>query len=128
MATELSPSTPDELVMMFVVRRDLKMNRGKIAAQVAHATQDILIKVANEPDMIHRYLLGDATTKIVLGCQTYDEFKAIWTKCAELGIPHHLVADFGRTQVSPGTITVLGAGPRPKSELDAAFGGLKLLN
>ena len=43
------------------------------------------------------------------------------------GLPAYLVADAGRTQVAPGSKTVLAIGPGPKSALDAITGTLKLL-
>lgn len=48
-------------------------------------------------------------------------------KARSLGITAEVIADAGRTQIDAGSLTVLGVGPAPKSEVDAVTGGLKLL-
>ena len=40
---------------------------------------------------------------------------------------HHVVADAGRTEVAPGTVTVLGIGPAQSSVLDVLVGHLQAL-
>ena len=44
-----------------------------------------------------------------------------------LGITAEVIADAGRTQIESGSLTVLGVGPAPKSEVDQVTVGLKLL-
>ena len=38
-----------------------------------------------------------------------------------------VITDAGRTQVEPGTVTCMGLGPAPASELDKITGELKML-
>lgn len=45
----------------------------------------------------------------------------------EKGINYYLVADAGRTQVEPGSLTVLGIGPEYEEILNSVTGHLKLL-
>ena len=44
-----------------------------------------------------------------------------------LGVVAEVIADAGRTQIEPGSLTVLGIGPAPKSVIDGITGNLKLL-
>ena len=44
-----------------------------------------------------------------------------------LGVTAEVVQDAGRTQIDPGSLTVLGVGPAPKSLVDRVTGRLKLL-
>jgi len=48
-------------------------------------------------------------------------------KARSLGITAEVIQDAGRTQIDPGSLTVLGVGPAPKSQIDLVTGGLKLL-
>lgn len=106
----------DELVLFFIVRKDLKMNRGKIAAQVGHAVQYLLLN-PKEPKLVQKYLLT-GTVKLVKRCETLQELEELEEECHRKKIPCRSVIDFGRTQVAPNTKTVLGIGPRPRKELD----------
>lgn len=94
-------SNDTELRMYFVVNNDLKMGRGKIASQVGHAAM-----------MMTEHMLG---TKRVL----YNEYKRcgmpkIILKADQVTIESlseltsFIVKDAGRTQVDPGTLTVIG--------------------
>ena len=51
----------------------------------------------------------------------------IKAKADEQGIPSYLVTDAGRTQIAPGSKTVLALGPWGKSRLDKLTGHLALL-
>ncbi len=44
-----------------------------------------------------------------------------------MGIFSYLVVDAGRTQIAPGSRTVLALGPAPKSLIDQLTGHLRLL-
>jgi PTH2 family peptidyl-tRNA hydrolase len=48
-------------------------------------------------------------------------------KARSLGVTAEAIADAGRTQIDPGSLTVLGVGPAPKSVVDQITGHLKLL-
>lgn len=43
------------------------------------------------------------------------------------GLPTYIVQDAGRTQVAPGSRTVLAIGPAPRSAIDQVTGHLRLL-
>lgn len=116
-----------ELVIFFIVRRDLKMNRGKIGAQIGHAVQYLIID-PKEPDMVERYLSSNSTVKLVKRCENLEEFETVEKECLSKEIPYRAVVDFGRTQVAPNTKTVLGIGPRPRIELDPIVGKFPLLS
>lgn len=56
-----------------------------------------------------------------------EELLELMGKARSLGITAEVVQDAGRTQIDPGSLTVLGVGPAPKSVVDLVTGGLKLL-
>ncbi|HMO19312.1 MAG TPA: aminoacyl-tRNA hydrolase [Oligoflexia bacterium] len=107
---------------MLIVRKDLEMPAGKIAAQVGHAVQlRILgefetsfendeIRTSTTPEMIS-WLKG-IYTKLVLGIDSLEKLLSLEKKASELGIPTVLVRDKGLTCFEgEETITVLALGP-----------------
>lgn len=129
---------------VIVVRRDLKMRKGKIAAQVAHAsmmffsrqfygtaplqeapTQPAFYSVMLKPAEFE-WLRG-AFTKIVLGCDNEDELTHMMASAVIADVSVYHVED------SPGhvegaalarTITCAAFGPEQTDLLDAITGKL----
>lgn len=112
-----------ELVMYFLVRQNLKMSKGKTAAQVGHAVQDLITQCPKP--ILQAYKKSDHP-KICLRA-TYDEMEDIRLWCKENKVLHHLVIDAGRTEVPPNTETVLGIGPVQKDKVNKVLKHLKLL-
>lgn len=52
---------------------------------------------------------------------------ALMAEARALGITAQVIQDAGRTQIDPGSLTVLGVGPAPRSLVDRVTGHLKLL-
>ncbi|HDH41022.1 MAG TPA: peptidyl-tRNA hydrolase [Candidatus Altiarchaeales archaeon] len=111
-----------ELKQVIVVRRDLKMSKGKLAAQVAHASVE-----AAEKSKWKREWLNGLQKKSVLGCKDLDELLDIYESAKEQKLSVSLIRDAGRTEIPPGTITCVGLGPAPEDEIDKITGRLKLL-
>lgn len=49
--------------------------------------------------------------KIVVKVNNYDALKELYNQCKKENIPAYMISDAGKTQVDPGTVTVLGIGP-----------------
>lgn len=106
-----------------VVRKDLKMSCGKIAGQVAHAS----LRAYNSSNQLKQrdyFLQGEV--KIVLKVQSEKELHEIYDRCINTGLVCQGVADAGRTQIEPGTITAVGIGPDEDSLIDEVISELKL--
>jgi len=110
--------------LILIVRMDLKMGRGKIAAQCSHATLGAYLNTENSEET--KRWLSKGAAKVVVKCETEEEMDLIRDTARELGIPTHVVQDAGRTQVAAGSRTVLALGPAPKNLIDAVSGHLKL--
>jgi len=112
--------------MVFLVRGDLRMGKGKTAAQVAHAAVELYKKALREqPEALEEWERGGAK-KVVLRVGSESELLEYFRRysgdfCAVI------VRDAGHTQVPPGSVTVAGFGPDDEKKLDRAFGHLKLL-
>ena len=123
---------PGEVRMTLVVRQDLKMGKGKAAAQCSHATLALYNKITNpqlesyNPELVNRWELGNGQAKITLQVPNQEEMDLLYAKAISLGINSYIVHDAGRTQIAAGSATVLGLGPAPKRILDEVTGDLKL--
>ncbi len=110
-----------------VVRVDLKMGKGKLAAQVAHASLSAAEAAMNRrADWFDLWKAG-GQAKIVLRVQSEEELQALFRKAKSAKLPAALVEDRGLTQLEPGTVTCVGIGPAPEDDLDRITGKLKLL-
>merc|ERR1719317_588850 len=113
--------------MVLVVRTDLKMGKGKIAAQCCHGCLGVFeIASARHPSEVHQWRLTGAK-KVVLKCKSEEELLALHSKAKDLRIPCYLVQDAGRTQIARGSKTVLALGPLQASKIDPVTKDLKLL-
>ncbi len=116
-----------DIKQVILVRTDLGMGKGKIAAQVAHASLGSCFQMSEEyPELCKRWVEG-GSKKVVLKVDSLEELLEIKKKLDHDGIPNVIIRDAGHTQVSPGTITCLGIGPWYGDELDKYTGHLKLL-
>lgn len=109
---------------VIVVRKDIKMSKGKTAAQVAHASINSYLKadIGKRAEWI-----GNSFTKVILKVDTLEQLSNIAVKASEKNIPCALIMDEGRTQLEENTITCLGIGPDEDEKIDEITKGLKLL-
>ena len=110
-----------------VVRADLKMGKGKLAAQSSHSSLSAYKKVAKSNPDIARAWEEEGQKKVVLKVNSESELYEFFQKGKDAGIPCELIRDAGHTQLEPGTVTCFAAGPWDEKVLDAVFGKLKLL-
>ena len=111
-----------ELKMVVCVRSDLNMSKGKIAAQVGHAVLACYRRAQREAPHWVKAWLHRAQAKITLKVDNEAQMDAVAAAAAAAGIPFQKIEDAGRTEVEPGTFTVLGLGPAPKALIDQITG------
>lgn len=122
-----SVSDPEDIKQALVVRADLQMGKGKIAAQVAHASIDAYIKASKKSPGIASHWLASGMPKSALKVQSEEELVIIFQKAKDAGLPCALISDAGKTQIAPGTKTCVGIGPAKAGEIDKISGELPLL-
>ncbi len=110
---------------VIVVREDLNMSPGKLAAQVAHAAVSSFIKTEKTRPDWARSWLQEGQKKVVLKVKDKDALLALYSSIQD--IPCELIMDAGRTELEPGTLTCIGIGPAPELDLDRYTGRLPLL-
>ncbi|CAE6496649.1 MAG: peptidyl-tRNA hydrolase Pth2 [Candidatus Nitrosotenuis sp.] len=115
-----------EIKQVIVVRTDLGMGKGKIAAQVGHACVLGAENVRkSHPDWFSKWWSGQE--KIVLKVNTETELEQIKRTAIDLNLPWSEVTDAGHTQIAPGTLTCISIGPAPEDLVDKITKHLKLL-
>ncbi len=116
-----------EYKQVIVFRTDVKMGKGKIAAQAGHAA----VSAAEEARKRHRIWweawLFEGQRKIAVKVKDEKELSELESAAKGLGLPTALIVDRGLTQVPEGTVTCLGIGPAPESMVDKLTGKLQLL-
>jgi len=110
-----------------VVRADLGMGKGKLAAQSSHASLSAYKAVSRIQPAVARAWEQEGQKKVVLKVNGEGELLDCYNKAKAAGIPCELIRDAGHTQLEPGTLTCFAAGPWKENEMDAIFGKLKLL-
>ncbi|HOC77369.1 MAG TPA: peptidyl-tRNA hydrolase Pth2 [Methanofastidiosum sp.] len=110
-----------------VVREDLKLSKGKLSAQVAHAAVSCAIKAEKNKNKYFSDWFSEGQKKVVLKVNDLDSLLKIFNEAKSVGLITELIKDAGLTEIPPGTITVLGIGPAPEEEIDRVVGNLKLL-
>ena len=110
-----------------IVRGDLDMPKGKMAAQVAHAGEKPghLYRMT-VPAPVYEWLSGDFA-KIVLKCRTLDDLLALEERAKAQGIPCKLIKDNGTTVFNEPTITCIAVGPWDAEVIDSMTKEFKLL-
>ncbi|XP_025834169.1 peptidyl-tRNA hydrolase 2, mitochondrial-like [Agrilus planipennis] len=120
------PDPHNEYRLIMGIRNDLKMQKGKVAAQCGHAAVAAYAKaLKHKPQTVKRWL-SYGGTKITVRIDSEEELLELDKKAKSAGILSSIIRDAGQTQVAPGTRTVIAVGPAPKSELDKVTGHLKL--
>lgn len=96
----LSGSSTEPHKMVFCVRTDLKMQKGKIAAQVGHATLGAYKACARIRPEALRAWENDAQPKVALQIPSHEEAMRLHGAAKDLGLTTYIVYDAGRTQVA----------------------------
>ena len=115
--------------LVCLVRQDLRMTAGKVAAQVAHGVLGAYRAIEQEPKHAHalRAWLDGGEPTIILGVADEAQLLEMLAAARESGLLTHCVQDAGRTQVEPGSRTVGCVGPGVVDAIDAITGNLALL-
>lgn len=122
---------------LIIIRKDLGMNKGKLAAQAAHASMAAVLSVSerNEERIVidyNRYpIIGEwfkgSFAKVALAVHSEAELEQCYAIAKENGFPCAYIVDNGTTVFNGvKTPTCIGVGPVESEKLDALFGHLRL--
>ncbi|GIY72640.1 peptidyl-tRNA hydrolase 2, mitochondrial [Caerostris darwini] len=113
--------------LVLVVRDDLKMGQGKIAAQCSHASVMAYKYATSYDPEVARLWETFAQAKVVLKVSNEKDLLNLYEAAKKYGLSASLVCDSGRTQVDPGSKTVIAIGPGASQVINKITGHLKLL-
>lgn len=109
---------------VILVNEALKLPRGKLAAQVAHASMSAFLQA---PQTAQLKWMNAGMPKVVLHCDAETDLLKFESQAAALKLPVALISDAGHTVVDPGTVTCLGIGPADVAAIDHLTSSLKLV-
>eukprot|EP00850_Spirogloea_muscicola_P000529 SM000002S05609 [mRNA] locus=s2:1145775:1147365:- [translate_table: standard] len=112
--------------MVLVVRNDLKMGKGKIAAQCSHATLGLYKKIIKTAPTTLNKWEDCGQVKVVLRVESEEELLTLQKAAKEKDLPSHITIDAGRTQIAPNSRTVMSL-LGPADIVDEVTGSLKLM-
>ena len=140
-------NNPNKTKLAIIVRKDLKMNKGKLMAQASHAVLGVILNQGyyvncdclegcpETEEFILPYKttsalydwLKNAYTKVTLAVNSDAELLAYEQAAKEAGLPCKLITDCGYTVFNGvPTNTCLAIGPAWNEEIDAICSELKL--
>ncbi len=109
---------------VILVRNDLKLPRGKLSAQVAHASVEAVHRTP-------RLKLGkwklQGSKKVVLKVKDLVELLNHEQKAKKAGLKTALITDAAKTFFTEPTKTCLAIGPDEEKKIDKITGKLKML-
>ncbi|XP_011646424.1 peptidyl-tRNA hydrolase 2, mitochondrial-like [Pogonomyrmex barbatus] len=115
----------DNYKLILVIRTDLRMGKGKVAAQCCHAAV-AAYKAARKHPKILRAWEESGQAKITLKVDNEAALTEIAKQAKAVGLLSNVVQDAGHTQIPAGSKTVCGIGPGPAKLIDQVTGHLKL--
>ena len=112
--------------LVIIVRNDLGISKGKMAAQVAHAAVNCAFKSKKSDSSNFKKWFDEGQKKVVVKGHNESSLNKLQQHAIELGLIYSLVTDAGLTEVPPGTVTCLGIGPDKKAKIDSVTGDIPL--
>jgi len=109
---------------VILIRQDLKLPKGKAAAQAAHASVDAVLK---SDTVLVKAWCEEGMAKIVVKVKDEKELIHYFQQAKDSGIKSSLITDAGRTVIAPGIKTCVAIGPDEEEKVDAITGTLSLL-
>jgi peptidyl-tRNA hydrolase, PTH2 family len=140
-----------EYKQVILIRQDLKLPKGKIAAQAGHACVDAVLKQVSGRSAFGQGTADGSSRSVVSGRSAISGqevvkswraqgMKKIALKVAnekelykyvqqakDIGLVTAVITDAGKTTVAPGTVTCAAIGPNEEEEIDNICKDIPLL-
>lgn len=116
----------EEIKMVVIVRKDLDLGKGKMAAQAAHAAVTATLYAMKHEKRLFRKWIDGGQKKVVLRAENLNILHRYKGAIESAGIKTFMITDAGLTQIPPGTVTCLGTIPVESSLVDPITGDLPL--
>ena len=110
---------------VIVVRNDLKMSKGKTAAQCCHGCLGAFKK--SNSNIIKKWE-EEGEKKVIVKVSSLEELFEMKEIAKKNNLTNYMVKDAGRTELPIGSITCLAIGPGEDKIIDKVTKNLKLLS
>ena len=125
-----------DIKQVIVVRKDLNMRKGKMCAQVAHASNMFLFECLKKlpaaefdhnNDLLDEWIKNDYK-KVVCGCSCESELKLLIEAAKVLKLRYYPIYDLGLTEFhGEKTLTCASFGPSPAELVNKITSHLNLI-
>ncbi|MBU0461187.1 MAG: peptidyl-tRNA hydrolase Pth2 [Nanoarchaeota archaeon] len=116
-----------EYKLVILMRNDLKLPKGKMAAQAAHAAVEAtLISLKTKEDIVKRWRQS-GQKKVVLKIADEKELFKYKQLAKDSKLVTAVITDAGRTVIEPGTVTCMAIGPDIEENIDQITGKLQMM-
>lgn len=109
---------------VILIRQDLKLPKGKLAAQCCHASVEAVLK--SDPRIVKAWR-QEGMAKIVLRVKDEKELIKYFQQAKDDDLITSLITDAGKTTIAPGTKTAAAIGPDKEENIDKITKNLSLL-
>ncbi len=113
-----------EYKQVILVREDLKLDKGKMAAQVAHASVEAALR--SDKEIVAQWRIK-GMKKVVLKVKNKEDLFKYKEIAKGNNLKTALITDAGKTAIEPGTKTCLAIGPDEEKKIDDVTGNLKMM-
>lgn len=118
-----------EYKQVILIRQDLKLPKGKLAAQAAHASVDAVLKQLSAiggRDIVKSWR-NAGMKKIAVKVSEEKELYKYVQQAKDKGLITAIITDAGKTVVAPGTVTCAAIGPNEEDDIDVITSEIPLL-
>ncbi len=116
-----------EYKQAIVIRIDLDMSPGKMAAQAAHASLEAYKKSKRDKTSWVSAWDREGCKKVVLQAGGLTQLEDVFKKAIDAGLPCALITDAGYTEIPKGSVTAVAIGPAPEDKINKVTGSLRSL-
>ena len=109
---------------VILIRNDLKLPKGKMSAQCAHAAVEAALR--SDSDKLKKWRMS-GQAKIILKVDSKQDLFKYNQIAKDSGLITALITDAGKTVIAPGTETCVAIGPDEEDKIDDVTGDLKLV-
>lgn len=117
----------EELKLVIVVRGDLKMSKGKVAAQASHAAVNCAFASKKKDSKNFDKWFNEGQKKVVLRVDSLEDLYELKATADVQGLINTIIVDQGRTEIPSGSVTCIGIGPCSNAIVDKITGDLSML-
>ncbi len=113
-----------EIKQVIIVRKDLKMPKGKLGVQIAHASVEAVL---NTKKKLIKKWKQQGMKKVCVYAKDIEELLRIYDEAIKLRITASIIRDAGKTVFNEPTITTVAIGPDYSDKIDKITKELKLV-